>query len=143
MERAEELTAIEAFLRTHKRTRCPTAVVVPTQGARVSEADLKAIEIYSATLEAQRKKIAKGHMPPGKQREHKEFEAFAVRIAHIIRELRQEGASLSATATTLNERGIKSFRGGTWHASTITTVLELADKIALASTLGDEASDEA
>lgn len=47
----------------------------------------------------------------------------AANVAPIIQQLRASGAPLRSIATALNDRGVKTSRGGRWHASTVRNVL--------------------
>lgn len=60
----------------------------------------------------------------GAQAASKQAAARATDLLPIIAELRAAGvASLSATAAELNARGIRTARGGQWHASSVRNVL--------------------
>jgi DNA invertase Pin-like site-specific DNA recombinase len=51
-------------------------------------------------------------------------EVFAERLLPVLRAVRSEGATtLRSIALALNHRGIKSPRGGTWHASSVANLL--------------------
>ena len=45
--------------------------------------------------------------------------AHAENVLPVIEQIRAEGASLRQIATELNARGIKTARGGKWHATTV------------------------
>ena len=54
-------------------------------------------------------------------------DAFAGRVKLIVDDLKAAGlTSLSAIASALNDRGISTARGGTWHATTVRNVLARA-----------------
>jgi DNA invertase Pin-like site-specific DNA recombinase len=50
--------------------------------------------------------------------------AFADGVRETLVELKEQGLSLRAIASTLNERGIASAQGGRWHLRTVQLVLE-------------------
>lgn len=51
-------------------------------------------------------------------------DAYAVNVRPIIEQVRAAGAtSLRAIAAALNERGVKTARGGAWHGATVANVL--------------------
>jgi DNA invertase Pin-like site-specific DNA recombinase len=53
---------------------------------------------------------------------------FAHRLAPVLRAVRSEGATtLRSIAQALNLRGIKSPRGGTWHPSSVATLLSRSE----------------
>jgi len=47
----------------------------------------------------------------------------AANVLPVIREVRERGASLHQIAAELNERGLKTARGGRWYATTVRNVL--------------------
>ena len=50
--------------------------------------------------------------------------AFAANVLPIVREIQAAGArTLRAVAASLNARGIRTARGGAWHASTVANLL--------------------
>jgi DNA invertase Pin-like site-specific DNA recombinase len=49
--------------------------------------------------------------------------AHAGNVLPVIDQIRARGASLRQIAAELNARGIKTTRGGKWHATTVTNVL--------------------
>lgn len=56
-----------------------------------------------------------------------EADAFAAKVLPIVRAIQTEGAiTLRAIAAKLNERGIKTARGGDWHDSTVRNLLARA-----------------
>jgi DNA invertase Pin-like site-specific DNA recombinase len=56
-------------------------------------------------------------------------DAIAHRLAPVLRAVRSEGATtLRSIAHALNQRGIKSPRGGTWHPSSIANLLTRSDR---------------
>mgnify|MGYP000160647406 CR=1 FL=1 len=48
---------------------------------------------------------------------------FSANVLPIVRELQGEGMSLRRIAATLNERGVKTARGGIWAATTVRNIL--------------------
>jgi DNA invertase Pin-like site-specific DNA recombinase len=51
-------------------------------------------------------------------------DGFAANVLPVVREIRTAGAtSLAAIAAGLNARGIRTARGGDWHASTVRNVI--------------------
>ena len=54
-------------------------------------------------------------------------DAFAANIMPLINELLASGMSLRKVAATLNERGVKTARGGKWQAVTVRNVLARAE----------------
>jgi len=58
----------------------------------------------------------------------------AERLGPTIRELRKAGfVSIKAIAAELNERGIAAPRGGKWHLTTVTRLLERLERLELSS----------
>jgi len=53
-------------------------------------------------------------------------DTHAANVLPLIQTIQARGASLRQIATELNERGIKTSRGGGWHAMTVRNVLERA-----------------
>lgn len=61
-------------------------------------------------------------------------DAFAVNVLPIIRQVKASGAtSYNAIATALNERGVKTARGGTWAAATVRNIMLRASDLAKAA----------
>ncbi len=56
-------------------------------------------------------------------------DVFAANVLPIIREMRSSGMSLRGVADTLNERGVKTARGGKWQAATVKNVLARTNKM--------------
>jgi DNA invertase Pin-like site-specific DNA recombinase len=53
-----------------------------------------------------------------------EADDFAGKVLPIVRAVQSEGATtLRAVATALNERGVRTARGGEWHDSTVRNLL--------------------
>ena len=50
-------------------------------------------------------------------------DAFAANVLPLVNELLGSGMSLRQVAATLNERGVKTARGGRWQAVTVGNVL--------------------
>ena len=60
----------------------------------------------------------------GRETQVREADAFAANVAPIIREVQAAGVTkLADLAAALNARGIKTQRGGAWHASTVRNIL--------------------
>jgi len=59
-------------------------------------------------------------------------DAFAANILPVVRNLQGQGLSLRGVATALNERGVRTARGGKWQATTVRNILarDSASKIA-------------
>jgi DNA invertase Pin-like site-specific DNA recombinase len=53
-------------------------------------------------------------------------EEFATNLIPVINAIRETGASMVATAHALNQRGIRSSRGGRWHVSSVAQILARA-----------------
>jgi DNA invertase Pin-like site-specific DNA recombinase len=53
-------------------------------------------------------------------------DAFATRVGPMVRALRDEGLTLAAIADHLNERTVRTARGGAWTATAVKRVLERA-----------------
>jgi DNA invertase Pin-like site-specific DNA recombinase len=52
-------------------------------------------------------------------------DAFAANVLPVVRQMQASGAvSLQAIAAALNARGIRTARGGAWHASTVRNLLQ-------------------
>ena len=52
---------------------------------------------------------------------------FADKISPIVKNYQNQGYSMSAIAESLNDQGIKTMLGGTWHQSTISRLLKAAN----------------
>jgi hypothetical protein len=53
-----------------------------------------------------------------------EADAFAAKVLPIVQAIKTEGATtLRAIAAALNERGVRTARGGEWHDSTVRNLL--------------------
>jgi DNA invertase Pin-like site-specific DNA recombinase len=51
-------------------------------------------------------------------------DAFAANVLPIVRQIRAAGATtFRAIATALNDRGVRTARGGSWHDSTVRNLL--------------------
>jgi DNA invertase Pin-like site-specific DNA recombinase len=48
---------------------------------------------------------------------------YASNVLPVIKQIRARGASLRQTAVELNVRGIKTARGGKWHATTVRNII--------------------
>lgn len=55
-----------------------------------------------------------------------EATAFADKVLSIITKYRGDGDTLPTIAAKLNDMGVKTRRGGKWHASTVTNILRRA-----------------
>lgn len=54
-------------------------------------------------------------------------DAFAANVLPIVRQMQGAGVTaLAGLAATLNDRGIRTARGGTWHSSTVRNLLARA-----------------
>ena len=53
-------------------------------------------------------------------------DGHAANVLPLIQTIQARGASLRQIATELNERGIKTARGGQWHAMTVRNVIQRA-----------------
>ena len=62
----------------------------------------------------------------GAQRNASNADQFAANVLPVIREIAAGGASLHQVARELNARGVKTARGGEWHAMTVRNVLTRA-----------------
>ena len=58
---------------------------------------------------------------------------FAANVLPIISELQSSGMSLRSVAKNLNERGVKTVRGGKWQAATVRNVIVRTDKLRAAA----------
>lgn len=60
----------------------------------------------------------------GVQRQQEAADAHAARVLPIVRELQAQGISTTrAIADALNQRGVRTARGGGWHRSTVANLL--------------------
>ena len=60
----------------------------------------------------------------GAEKQRAEADAFAANVLPILRQLQAAGANTPrAIAAALNERGIRTARGGAWHDSTVRNLL--------------------
>lgn len=71
-----------------------------------------------ARIEEQRQAARKGAM-----RNAQKADQHAANILPIIRQIAARGASLRQIADELNDRGIKTARGGLWHAATVRNIM--------------------
>ena len=108
----------------------------------VAEQEAKAIsERTIAALAVAKARGAKlGWSIPSRRQEQARAarKGVAVRIAHanahaanvlpIIAKLQKDGASLRQIAAALNERSVKTARGGQWQATTVSNIIARADK---------------
>lgn len=53
----------------------------------------------------------------------------AANVLPIIQDMQKGGASLRQIAATLNERGVKTARGGQWQATTVRNIIARSDKL--------------
>jgi DNA invertase Pin-like site-specific DNA recombinase len=61
---------------------------------------------------------------------------FAAGLAPVVAAIRSSGAAtLEAITVALNQRGIRSARGGRWHASSVANLLARANRSAATTTL--------
>ncbi len=56
----------------------------------------------------------------------REATAFADNVLPMVKQLRDKGETLPAIAEKLNSLGVKTRRGGKWHASTVVNILKRA-----------------
>ena len=69
----------------------------------------------------------------GRQVQTKEADKFAKGLLPVIDAIRGTGAiTLAAISTALNERRIRTARGGRWHVSSVMNLLARANKLAQA-----------
>jgi len=67
----------------------------------------------------------------GREAQVGEADRFAANILPVIRAVQSAGAtSLAAVVQILNNRGIRSARGGQWHISAVQNVLARAERVA-------------
>ncbi len=62
----------------------------------------------------------------GHETNRQQATAFADNVLPFVQQLRDSGESLPAIAKRLNDTGMKTRRGGKWHASTVSNVLKRA-----------------
>jgi len=60
-------------------------------------------------------------------------DAHAANVLPIIAELQKDGASLRQIAAALNDRGVKTARGGQWQATTVRNIIARAGKLKAAA----------
>lgn len=60
----------------------------------------------------------------------READSFASHVAPMLRRMRGAGMPLAAIAQELNTQGIKTARGGVWHASTVCNIFKRLDRMA-------------
>ncbi|MEE2878741.1 MAG: recombinase family protein [Pseudomonadota bacterium] len=102
------------------------AAVAEDEARRISERTKAALEV--AKVRGVKLGGDRGYRPEGRPDEalkalKAKSETFAGTISPIIEDLRESGIySLSAIAAELNQRGIRTARGGKWHASTIRNI---------------------
>lgn len=67
----------------------------------------------------------------GAASQRNEADAFAAKVLPIVRAIQAEGATtLRAIAVALNERGVRTARGGEWHNSTVRNLLARPSAVA-------------
>ena len=59
-------------------------------------------------------------------RELAAWTSYPLRVVQLIKKRREDGESLRAIASALNEEGVPTKRGGAWYASTVRNALKLA-----------------
>lgn len=64
----------------------------------------------------------------GAARNATKADQHAANVLPVIRQIASEGASLRHIAEQLNARGVKTARGGSWHASTVRNITARADR---------------
>jgi len=63
----------------------------------------------------------------GSASQRAEAYVFAAKVLPVVRPIQAEGAvTLRAIAAALNERGVRTARGGEWHDSTVRNLLARA-----------------
>jgi len=63
----------------------------------------------------------------GRERQREAAVRFAANVLPVVAEIRRAGAgTLAAIAGALNARGVRTTRGGQWHASTVRNLLQRA-----------------
>ena len=63
----------------------------------------------------------------GRMRRAAEADHFAGNVLPVVLELRASGArGFGSIASTLNQRGVRTARGGRWHVSTVRNILARA-----------------
>jgi DNA invertase Pin-like site-specific DNA recombinase len=92
-------------------------------------------ELAKALAEAKARGVKLGWSMPSRKAEQRQAarkgvvvrmakaDDFAANVLPIIREMQSSGMSLRGVANTLNERGVKTARGGKWQAATVRNVL--------------------
>lgn len=65
----------------------------------------------------------------GAERNAQKADQHAANVLPVIRQIAGGGASLRRTADELNARGIKTARGGQWHAATVRNVMARENEI--------------
>ena len=119
-----------------------------------ADADPFMLHLYAALAEKERRLIAErtkaalasrkaqgarlgnprnaGHAAAiGRQAQATEADRFAASVLPVIESIRATGvARLGAIATALNNRGIRTARGGRWHVSTVSNLLARATRSA-------------
>jgi DNA invertase Pin-like site-specific DNA recombinase len=90
--------------------------------AERTKADLAAKKAAGAALGNPRNLDEAGAL--GRVRLRADADQFAANLIPIVQELRASGArGYGFIASSLNERGIRTARGGGWHVSTVQTFL--------------------
>lgn len=64
----------------------------------------------------------------GAARNATKADQHAANVLPVIRQIASKGASLRHIAEQLNARGVKTARGGSWHASTVRNITARADR---------------
>jgi hypothetical protein len=63
----------------------------------------------------------------GADKQRADADAFAANVLPIVRQIQTAGATTArAIAKALNERGVRTARGGEWHDSTVRNLLARA-----------------
>ena len=62
----------------------------------------------------------------GRQALSTKADEFAANVLPVIREMQAKGASMRTVATELNDRNVKTARGGTWTAVQVSRILDRA-----------------
>jgi DNA invertase Pin-like site-specific DNA recombinase len=101
------------------------AALAQEERRMISERTRKALAVKKAqgVLLGNRTNLAEARQK-GQDTIQKGADAFAANVLPIVREIQASGAaSFQAIAEALNARGVRTARGGTWHASTARNIV--------------------
>jgi DNA invertase Pin-like site-specific DNA recombinase len=111
------------------------AAVAEQEAALISERTKAALAARKArgglqglALPERRDQVAQVVAKATKSRVEK-ADTHAANVLPIIDTIKSTGASLRDIAKALNERGIKTARGGTWYATTVANVLDRRKRV--------------